>query len=84
MSGWDDQLPPRDRSEAQEWRPREAGGAGRFDLGARGHIPFPNARGFLERLQMICREHYAVGDKRYHYPGIEEDMAAEEKEAVSK
>jgi hypothetical protein len=36
----------------------------------------------LERLEAICREHYAAGDKRYAYPGIVEDIAAEKAEPV--
>ena len=38
----------------------------------------------LERVRMICREQVRSGRKEFRYPGIEEDMAAEEKEAVSK
>lgn len=47
------------------------------DVDETRHVPFPNAKGLLERLQAICREHYAVGQKEFAYPGIEDDIRAE-------
>ena len=77
MTGWDNELPPQDRSDVQEWH-AGSGWVRRGRDAPRGHVPYPEAKGILERLQAICREHYAVGDKSFHYPGIEADIAAEE------
>ena len=66
---------PRPEPQAEEWQP----GAGWTKRPKqRREAPYPNAASTIERLQAICREHYAVGDKSFHYPGIEADIAAEE------
>ena len=44
-----------------------------------GAVPFPEAKGILERLQAICREKTAQGLEGFKYVGIEADMAAEAK-----
>lgn len=71
MSGWDDQLPPRDRSEAQEWRPTRSSGGGWVDVRSVLGTPFPDAKGILERLQAICQERVAAGDRAFLYRGME-------------
>ena len=41
-------------------------------------LPFPDAKGILERLQAICREKTAQWIEGFKYLGIEADMAVKE------
>lgn len=44
--------------------------------------PDPVTTSALERVRAICRQRYLAGEKQYAYPGIVDDLKAEQAELV--